>query len=118
MDGRHWHSRTALYLLALLTACTIGTFYASGAQEAAEGFTLLLGTSFTLWAAADARYHCRPLPTLSLWVVFFFWPIAVPACVIRIYGWLAGSIYVVLHLILLALLLYGPWLLFTLAAAQ
>lgn len=117
-DARYRHSRVILYLTAMLIAVPTGI--ATVADETAlMGWRMwVLGAAFTLWAWADAHYHRRPLPTLSLWVVFMFWPFAVPACTIRVYGGLAGSIYVALHVVLLVILIYGPWAFAAMVAAQ
>ncbi len=117
-DARFRHRRVVLYLAAMLFALLLGTALVAGRAELFGWLSLMLGGFFTLWARADARYHHKPLPTLSLWVVFLFWPIAVPACTVRVYGGLAGSVYVALHVVLLAFLIYGPWVISEMAAAS
>lgn len=115
-DPRYRHPRIAVYLLSILLAAVTGYAMAFSESEAYSWLGLVMGMSFAVWAAVDAKYQHRPLPTLSLWVVFLFWPIAVPVCVVRLYGWIAGLVYVVLHVLLLIIFIYGPWLLATLAA--
>lgn len=53
--------------------------------------------SMTIWAHAHCKLADRPLPTMSLWLVFLVWPIAVPACVVRANGWRWGTMLVLLH---------------------
>lgn len=77
--------------------------YQGNADTAAVLVGLVWALCLTLWCRIDAILAERPLPTLSLWVVFLFWPIAVPICVIRIYGVLYGLLLVFLHLMIYAI---------------
>ena len=65
-------------------------------------FGLGWGLTLVMWCREDAILAGRPLPTLSLWVVLLAWPVAVPACVVRIYGVLIGLLLTLLHVLIYA----------------
>lgn len=76
--------------------------YQESAHTVAWFFSFCWGLLLTLWCREDAIVHAKPLPRLSMWVVFFFWPIAIPACTLRVYGLLYGVILIVLHAMIYA----------------
>ncbi|MFN3165728.1 MAG: hypothetical protein ACE37H_01550 [Phycisphaeraceae bacterium] len=53
--------------------------------------------ALVLWCREDAAIAGRPLPTMSLWIVLLFWPIALPVCVIRARGLVPGLALVLIH---------------------
>ena len=58
--------------------------------------------TLVMWCREDALLSKRPLPTLSLWLIFLIWPIGVPVCVIRLYGVFYGLLLIGLHLMIYA----------------
>lgn len=82
--------------------------YQFDAVETAWLSGIFWGLLLTMWCREDAIIAGRPLPTLSLWIVFLFWPIAVPLCVIRIYGVLYGLLLVFLHVMIYVIALAFP----------
>jgi hypothetical protein len=93
--------RVGLYVFSWLFFLVGAFLNAQGdARVAATLCELTWACCLVLWCREDAIIANRPLPTLSLWVVLLFWPIAVPVCVIRIKGALYGSLLVVLHFVI------------------
>jgi len=73
------------YLLVAITAIE-----ETLALEFAASYLLIiatLGYVMTLICIHDARINDKPLNHFSFWLIFFFWPIATPICLIRTRGW-------------------------------
>lgn len=101
--------RTALYAMSwVFFISTVFLSYQEDALEAAWLTQIAWGLLLTMWCREDAILAQRPLPTMSLWLVFLFWPIAVPVCVLRIYGAIYGLLLVLLHVMIYAVAYATP----------
>ena len=68
--------------------------------------TICISLSATLACIADSKLIARPMPHAAKWVMFFFWPIAVPIYLI----WsrrARGFLYILVHLFATAGIVVG-----------
>ena len=83
--------RRRLYLWCLYSLAAVAGVRAAllPAERSYSGalFGLALGFLLALLVMADADALGRPLPQTAGWLILFFWPLAVPGCVIALRGW-------------------------------
>jgi hypothetical protein len=66
------------------------------AQNVDLALSWATGLALALLIFADAKILGKPLPVTSGWLLLFYWPIAVPACVVSLRKW-RGLLLLLLH---------------------
>lgn len=84
-----------VYFITVMMGIRLGLF-----QEISLGrnyiYSLALALVLTQICIIESRIAGRPLPIFSYWLIFIFWGLAVPACIIRARG-LKGLVVVTAH---------------------
>jgi hypothetical protein len=95
-----------VYLITMMEGIAFGVFTFEISPEREALYTLALALVLTQVCIVDSRIVGRPLPLSTYWLVFIFYGIAVPICIIRARG-LRGMGYVAAHFagIILSLIL-------------
>ena len=93
--------RTFLIVLVYLIISMIGIrvgIYQGISRERGVFYSLALALVLTQICIVDSRIVGRPLPIFSYWLLFIFYGIAVPICIIRARG-LSGLGIVAAHFV-------------------
>jgi hypothetical protein len=109
--------RTFLIIVAYIIMAMSGVSYASAYYINSPDeflYTIILALVLTNICIVDSKVSGKPLSILNYWIVFIFYGIAVPVCIIRSHG-MKGIAVIFIHLIGLVLVLslssYITWLL-------
>jgi len=98
--------RMFLILLVYIIVALIGIGYGVHPEVRSYDFinAIVLALVFTQLCIVDSRIAGKPLSIFSYWLIFIFYGIAVPICVIRAHG-TKGLLIIVAHLFGLLLVL-------------
>jgi hypothetical protein len=98
--------RMFLILLVYVVVALIGIRYGIHPEVRSYDFinAIVLALVFTQLCIVDSKIVGKPLSIFSYWVVFIFYGIAVPICIIRAHG-KKGLLIIVAHLFGLLLVL-------------
>ena len=92
--------RTFLIVLAYFIMAMMGIRIGISYEGISKGkeliYSLAIALVFTQICIVDSRIVGKPLPIFSYWLIFIFYGIAVPACIIRARG-LRGLVIVAAH---------------------
>jgi hypothetical protein len=91
--------RMFLILLLYVVVALIGIRYGVHPEVRAYDFinAIVLALVFTQLCIVDSRIAGKPLSIFSYWLVFIFYGIAVPICVVRAHG-TKGLLIIIAHL--------------------
>lgn len=103
--------RLFLLVLVYIVITSIGIRFGVF-QEISRGsgffYTLILGLILTKICIIDSRVMGKPLSIFSYWLIFIFYGIAVPICVVRAHGF-KGLYIVFAHFVALTLIFILSW---------
>jgi hypothetical protein len=95
-----------LYIILIISGISIG-MSPDGSPEGRIGllFSLIIALILTQICIVDSKIAGKPLSIFTYWVIFIFYGIAVPICVIRARG-LSGLKYLLIHIVCMFIMLF------------